>query len=328
MKVFLLDIAKCSGCYNCQIACKDEHCENEWMPYAKPQSHGGQFWMHVREREHGQLPKVRVEYMPVPCQHCDSPACLAAYPEAGYKRKDGLVILDPEKAVNAGIVDACPYHTIFWNDNLGIAQKCTGCAHLVDVGKLPHCVDLCANGALRFGEEEDFAEEIAAAELLEPLENATFDTTAGIDAANTLAAGATLAADLKPRVYYLNRPHLFIAGDVWDPEADEIIEQATVTLTMPDGSTQKTETDDFGDFWFRHVDAGFYNLRIEVDGFIPAERNAIKVDRSLNLGDFPLQCRQDAPDDLSPLTVAIDNDQQKVTQNELRNTSGETLEEL
>lgn len=36
MKVFVVDIAKCNGCYGCQIACKDEHVDNDWMPYAKP----------------------------------------------------------------------------------------------------------------------------------------------------------------------------------------------------------------------------------------------------------------------------------------------------
>ncbi len=37
MKVFVYDLDKCNGCHNCQIACKDEHVENEWLPYAKPQ---------------------------------------------------------------------------------------------------------------------------------------------------------------------------------------------------------------------------------------------------------------------------------------------------
>ncbi|NTU89020.1 MAG: oxidoreductase, partial [Actinobacteria bacterium] len=66
MKVFVFDIEKCNGCYGCQIACKDEHAGNEWMPYAKPQPNTGQFWMRVKEKDHGQFPKVRVEYTPWP----------------------------------------------------------------------------------------------------------------------------------------------------------------------------------------------------------------------------------------------------------------------
>ena len=42
-KTFVIDAAKCSGCYNCQIACKDENVGNDWSPYAKPQPEIGQF---------------------------------------------------------------------------------------------------------------------------------------------------------------------------------------------------------------------------------------------------------------------------------------------
>ena len=264
MKVFVIDAGKCSGCYNCQIACKDEHCDNDWSPYALPQPHAGQFWMRVKQKDHGQVPKVRVEYTPWPCMHCEDAKCMQAAPDAVYKRDDGLVVIDPAKAKGRReLVDACPYGAVFYNEELDVAQKCTGCAHLVDEGKLPHCVDLCATGALRFGDQEDFAEELAGAETFVPEEGC------------------------KPRVYYLNLPHLFLAGDVWDPEANEIIEGAKVTLAMPDGSVRETQTDDFGDFWFRRIEGGRYGLRIEAEGFKPQEREVV-LDKSLNLGDFPL----------------------------------------
>ncbi|BAE82374.1 4Fe-4S dicluster domain-containing protein [Desulfitobacterium hafniense] len=266
MKVFIVDMERCNGCYGCQIACKDEHVGNAWPPYALPQPNTGQFWMRVKEKDHGQVPKVTVEYTPWPCMHCDKPACLEAVPEAGYKREDGLVILDPEKVKDRKeIVEACPYQAIFWNEELAIAQKCTGCAHLVDAGKLPHCVDLCATGGLRFGEEEEFAQEIARAETMLP------------------------ASGCRPRVYYLNLPKLFLAGEVWDPQANEIIEGATVSLTFPGGETLTTETDDFGDFWFRKLEAGMYFLSIEAEGYAPVEKTGIRLNESLNLGDFPLK---------------------------------------
>lgn len=266
MKVFVFDAEKCNGCYGCQVACKDEHVGNPWEPYALPQPNTGQFWMRVKEREHGQVPKVRVEYTPWPCMHCDEPTCAKACPEAVYKRDDGLVIVDPKKAKgHRELVDACPYGAIFYNEELDIAQKCTGCAHLVDEGKLPHCVDMCSTGALRFGDEEDFADEMARAEVMLP------------------------DAGTAPRVYYLNMPHLFLAGDVWDPRDDEIIEGAKATLTMPDGTVRETETDDFGDFFFRHIDEGTYGLRIEAAGYRTVERPNIVLEKSLNLGDFPLE---------------------------------------
>lgn len=63
-KAFVIDVAKCSGCYNCQLACKDEHAENDWTPYAKPQPLTGQFWCRVTDHVQGTIPKVRIHYIP------------------------------------------------------------------------------------------------------------------------------------------------------------------------------------------------------------------------------------------------------------------------
>ena len=49
MKAVVIDIHKCNGCYNCQVACKDEHVGNDWAPYARPQPEIGQFWCKVKE---------------------------------------------------------------------------------------------------------------------------------------------------------------------------------------------------------------------------------------------------------------------------------------
>jgi tetrathionate reductase subunit B len=264
MKVFVIDVARCNGCYGCQLACKDEHVGNDWMPYAKPQPDTGHFWMKLLEKTHGQVPKVKLEYTPYPCMHCDDAPCLEKS-DAFYKREDGLVILDPVKAEGQkDLVEACPYGTVYWNEELNIAQKCTGCAHLIEEGHLPRCVDFCATGALRFGEEEEFAEEIARAEVMKP------------------------ELGTRPRVYYLNLPKLFLGGEVWDPDIDEIIEGAKLTLTGTDGFQMVTESDDFGDFWFRKLNAGSYTLKVEAQGYQPVIKEGINVDKSLNIGDIPL----------------------------------------
>jgi len=67
-------------------------------------------------------------------------------------------------------VDACPYDVIYFNEDLNLAQKCTGCAHLLDGGewKIPRCADACPTEAILFGEEADFADLIAKAEVLQP----------------------------------------------------------------------------------------------------------------------------------------------------------------
>lgn len=264
MKAFVFDIARCNGCHNCQIACKDEHCGNDWAPYAAPQPDTGHFWMKVEGYEHGQAPKAKVEYRPLMCNHCGNAACMSEQDDAVYRRDDGLVIIDPQKAKGRhDLVDACPYGHIYWNEELELPQKCTGCAHLVDAGGVPHCVDLCATGALRFGEESDFAAELEDAVCMADAES-----------------GA--------RVYYLNLPKLFIAGEVWDPVDDEIIEGAAVCLTKPDGDVVTVESNGFGDFWFKKLDAGSYCLDIEASGYKPVHRE-IELEKSLNVGDFALE---------------------------------------
>lgn len=274
MNIFVFDASRCNGCHGCQIACKDEHCDNEWLPYAKPQPETGHFWCKLDEETHGQVPYVSVEYNVKLCNHCEDAPCMKTAPDAVYRRDDGMVIVDPEKAAgNKELVDSCPYGAIYWNDELSLPQKCTGCAHLVDEGELPRCVDFCQTGGLRFGAYEDFAEELKDAEVLLP--DGTFAP------ASDNVHGS--------HVYYLNHPKLFMAGNVWDPEPNEIIEDATVILTDPAGDAiAEQKTDYFGDFKFERLDAGTYGLRIEKAGYAPVSKEGIRLDKSMNVGDFPL----------------------------------------
>ena len=143
-KVFCIDVAKCSGCYNCQLACKEEHCTNEWLPIAAKQPMTGQFWLQVEEHVQGTKPKVKIHYIPVLCNHCSDPVCMkAAKDGAVYKREDGLVIIDPEKAKGQKeIAEACPYGAVFWNEELQIPQKCNAPLR----GCLPHRRDPVRRG--------------------------------------------------------------------------------------------------------------------------------------------------------------------------------------
>ena len=236
MKAFVLDLSKCNGCYNCQIACKDEFVGNDWLPYSLAEPDTGQIWARVAEKESGTAPKLRVAYVPQLCEHCDNAPCIkAATNGAVYKRPDGMVIIDPVKSVGQKqLVAACPYGAIYWNDALNIPQKCTACAHILDDPTIaggiqtPRCVNACATKALQFLDDTDPATKalIAQAEVLNP----EFGT--------------------KPRVYYLNLPKPFIAGSVYDPAADECLKGATVTATeVTSGSTYTATTDNYGDFW-------------------------------------------------------------------------------
>ncbi len=268
MKAFIFDTAKCIGCYTCQIACKDEHCGNDWMPYARPQPETGQFWLKINEYIRGAMPQVKVAYVPTLCMHCDDAPCIAACPnEAIEKRADGLVIINPTKCTgNQLCVPACPYGVIYFNQLLKLAQKCTGCAHLLDRGwpiTEPRCTDACTAAALKFGEESSFSTEIAQSQRLTP----EFGTTPAT------------------RVYYMNLPKRFIAGTVYDSVTKEVVTNATCTLSGDGNGT--ANTDGFGDFWFEGLSVGTFSLTIAAAGKTKTINN-ISTDKDVSLGDIAL----------------------------------------
>lgn len=266
-KAFVIDVAKCSGCYNCQLACKDEHAQNDWTPYAKPQPLTGQFWCRVTDHVQGTIPKVRIHYIPRLCGHCRNAPCIAAAKDgAVYRRDDGLVIIDPEKAVGQRqIAEACPYGAVFWSEALSLPQKCTGCAHLLDHGaKLPRCVEACPTDALMFGEEDELADHIEGAAVLQP-ETGCF-----------------------PRVYYRNIPGKFIAGTVYDPVEKEVVIGARCLLNSG-GKRWETRTDEYGDFWFNDLPVGLFDLSIQVKGYEVKLFEQLRTRECVNLGDIPLE---------------------------------------
>ena len=270
-KVFVIDIAKCNGCHNCQIVCKDEHVANDWTPIAKPQPDIGQFWLELTERVRGTVPKVKVAYRPHLCMHCDQAPCIEACPVQGalYKRDDGLVIIDPVKCTGCRLcVDACPYERVIWfNEDLNIAQKCTGCAHLLDDGWTePRCADACPTLAIRFLDEKDAKELMAKAEVWKP----------------------ELKAKVKPRVHYLGLPKKFIAGTVYDPAEEEVVIGATVTLKPAAGKALTVATDAYGDFWFEDLADGTYDLQIKSGKKVKTFTGLDTAVADINLGDIPL----------------------------------------
>jgi len=268
-KALVININKCNGCYNCQLACKDEHVANDWSPIAKPQPDTGHFWYKITETVQGTVPKVRVGYMHEICQHCDNAPCMASCNNnAIYKREDGIVIIDPEKCRGSRTcMDACPYGVIYYNSTFNIAQKCTFCAHLLDNGwDEPRCVHACPTAALSFGDEADLQELIAEAEQLHP----------------ELETG--------PNVYYIALPNKkFIAGEVYDPAIDECLIGATVTLIDANGAEVATQTtDEFGDFWFERQIPGQYSLRVEMGGYKVKSIEAVDATEDINVGGIEL----------------------------------------
>ncbi len=243
-KTFLIDVEKCTGCMLCSIACKDEHVGTAYPPWTKPQPDTGQFWINVESLERGKIPRVRMSYLPILCQNCENAPCIEACPDAAIKtRADGLVWIDPEPCTGCGDCPAaCPYGVIYFNDDLGIAQKCTGCAHRVDEGEAPRCVDACPHDAILFGEIETNKQ---------PLEIYHPEYEAG------------------PRVYWQGLPRPWIAGTLIDAIADEVISGASVSVVDLSGDAPLSVLSDaFGDFWITGLETGQkYRVEIKMDGY-------------------------------------------------------------
>jgi len=191
----------------------------------------------------------------------------------GYKRPDGIVIFDPVKSAGQHNMQAgCPYGVVYWNETLGIPQKCTFCAHLIDRGwKEPACVESCPVAAIVFGDLDDPNSEVsklvkAGAQPLHPEYGA------------------------KPKVCYVDLPKTFIAGSVVS-STNECLEGADVTLTDT-GSGQKLtmNTNNFGDFEFEGLDSGkTYSLLIEAAGYTSYKIDTIKLAKDTYLGELFLR---------------------------------------
>ena len=273
----IIDVAGCEDCNNCTLACKDEHVDNEWPGYSAAQPRHGQRWMDVARKERGEYPLVDVAYRPTTCMHCADAPCVAAAEGAIYRRRDGIVLIDPEKAKGRReLVRVCPYGMIWWNEERELAQKCTFCAHLLDQGwKQPRCVQACPTGALRveFVDDEEM-ERMAAEEKLQPL-HPEFGT--------------------RPGVYYAHLQRFdacFIAGSV-AIEKNLLVDcasGASVFLYQDGQKLAETATDAFGDFKFDGLQQNSTGYRVEIlmEGYGLRTLPLARLDKSVNLGAIRL----------------------------------------
>jgi Fe-S-cluster-containing dehydrogenase component len=259
----VVNVSKCVDCRCCTIQCKDEYVWNDYPPFSAGMTYRGDKWIRVEEVERGVYPKAKFSSVPILCVQCDDAPCTKAYPEAIHKRDDGIVIIDPEAAMDEGIVDSCPYGVIYWNEDLDIGQKCTFCVHRLEEGEQPRCVMACPAGALIFGTEEELAPILDDTEPLFPELEYT-----------------------QPRVYYMGVPKAFVAGNVYDRVDDECLQEVAVSaLSLRTGESKTVSTDEFGDFWLENLDQGdLLVLRFQKPGYQYRMR-LVYAGQSVNIGD-------------------------------------------
>ena len=158
----LIDLRRCKGCDTCTVSCKAEF--NVRL---------GAFRSWVNKVEKGSYPNVKRYFLPKMCNHCANSSCSLVCPTgATYEREDGVVVIDKDKCIGCRYcINACPYGARYfnWSDDKsgsksrthGTVDKCDMCAHRIDKGLVPSCVNGCPENARIFGDINDPDSEIS-----------------------------------------------------------------------------------------------------------------------------------------------------------------------
>jgi len=143
---FAIDQRTCIGCHACTVACKTEHD----IPV-------GQFRTWVKYVEKGQYPTTTREMGVMRCNHCSDAPCVTACPtRALFVREDGIVDFDSANCIGCKMcMQACPYDAIYIDANTHTAAKCNFCAHRIDAGLEPACVQVCPTQSIWMGDVDD-----------------------------------------------------------------------------------------------------------------------------------------------------------------------------
>jgi Fe-S-cluster-containing dehydrogenase component len=272
----VIDLTQCNDCNCCFMADKDEFTGNDWAPYSAAQPWEGARWIEIDRKERGQFPQIQVAHRPGLCMQCDEAPCVdAASDGAVYKREDGIVIIDPVKAKgDKTLVDACPYGAISWNEEADVAQKCTGCAHLLDQGWTNvRCAQACPTGAMQFvyADDAEMAARVAAdgLEVYQP------------------------ELSTKPRVYYKDLyrwTKVFVAGSAYFADSGDCAEGCEVTISKDGAVVGSAVTNNYGDFLVDKLEpAAEYTVMVKATGYKPVECKAVPTAASLTLAAVALE---------------------------------------
>ncbi len=157
---FAIDQRTCIGCHACTVACKTEHD----VPV-------GQFRTWVKYVDKGEYPTTTREMGVMRCNHCTDAPCVKACPTTAlFIRDDGIVDFDNENCIGCKMcMQACPYDAIYIDDNTHTAAKCNFCAHRIDQGLEPACVQVCPTESIWVGDIDDPSSGISKFLSIEPI---------------------------------------------------------------------------------------------------------------------------------------------------------------
>ncbi len=198
---FAIDQRTCIGCHACTVACKTEHD----VPV-------GQFRTWVKYVEKGTFPDTTREMAVLRCNHCTDAPCVKSCPtQALFIRDDGIVDFDNSRCIGCKMcMQACPYDAIYIDENTHTAAKCNFCAHRIDQGLEPACVQVCPTESIWVGDLDDPNSGIRKLISLEPVSVRAPEQNTG---PNVYYVGADKAA-LEPLVAPVDDTYLWAEPDV------------------------------------------------------------------------------------------------------------------
>ncbi|MBR2790501.1 MAG: 4Fe-4S dicluster domain-containing protein [Eggerthellaceae bacterium] len=175
----LIDTTKCIGCKACVSACKTKNNLPNDVFWNRVEQVGNPTYDCPAKLDDGSL---ILEYIPISCQHCANPSCVAVCPTgASYKREDGIVVVDQDRCIGCrACAMACPYNVRTylssqpeyfldfamgeWDAPEHIAntvEKCTFCVNRIERGMVPACMWCCPGRARFWGDLDDPSSEIS-----------------------------------------------------------------------------------------------------------------------------------------------------------------------
>ena len=165
-KAILFDSSLCTGCRQCQMACKAARgasvVENKVLkqggvdPFAPDVD--GDTLLAITYAEHAEGPKgFQCEFGRKSCMHCGNAACVEACPTGSMAvdSHTGLVLNDIDRCVSCGMCQkSCPFDIPRPEAEGARIVKCDGCVDRVRDDSTPLCVGACPTGALSFDDRQ------------------------------------------------------------------------------------------------------------------------------------------------------------------------------
>lgn len=132
-KTLVIHPERCTGCGDCERACSDRQTgiRNPMRSCIRV----------IREFDDDTF------YLPMTCQQCEDPPCLAACPNEAIFRDDvpDRVVINHQKCVGCRMcVSACPFGAMGFDEERGKSFKCDLC------GGDPECVRACEAKAIEY----------------------------------------------------------------------------------------------------------------------------------------------------------------------------------